>query len=177
MNPYIYKCELCGTADYDHECRGCLTCGSWDLDHSCNEILDRLVKEHKRQEERRRYLEENPPRYTKLELPENYHPTEDGMAEKEFREKHGYPIMTKEQFEEWTQLQFDLNPYQFEDYCFKENAENCDKIHCGTHVFHKLAQWHDKFWKCQRITSSTVTQKSAPNIDEQKTNSTESLEG
>jgi hypothetical protein len=46
VNPYINKCELCGTIDLDHDCKGCLTCGLWELNHSCKEVLDALVREH-----------------------------------------------------------------------------------------------------------------------------------
>jgi hypothetical protein len=97
VNPYINKCELCGTTDLNHNCKGCLTCGLWELNHSCKEVLDALVREHRRQEERRQYLEEYPlvrvdlPTFTKVNishtynyitLPKTYKSSKSGIAER-----------------------------------------------------------------------------------------------
>lgn len=126
-----YECEICESKDLDHDCNGCKTCGSWDLKHDCSEILDALVREHRRQEERRQYLEEHPPvrinlpTYTKIDVsqaydyitvPESYHPSRSGRTEN----------------------------YGFNKDCGKENWMLCDTPYCGTHVHDKLEDWHDQ---------------------------------
>jgi hypothetical protein len=58
---YRYTCEICKSHDLDHDCEGCAICGSWEVGHDCNEVLLALTEQHRRQEKRRQYLEENPP--------------------------------------------------------------------------------------------------------------------
>lgn len=68
---HLYECELCQSANPDHDCNGCGVCGSRDPQHQCDHVLDMLVKENQRQEERRQYLQKNPP--VQIQLPNASH--------------------------------------------------------------------------------------------------------
>ncbi|PNP37335.1 hypothetical protein TGAMA5MH_10767 [Trichoderma gamsii] len=126
-----YECILCESHDLDHDCTGCNTCGSWDSRHDCSEVLNALVREHRRQEERRQYLKEfppvriNPPRYQKIDishaydyitLPRTFHPSRSGRAEN----------------------------YGFNKDCGRKDWMLCDTPYCAAHVHDKLEDWHDQ---------------------------------
>lgn len=128
---HLYQCETCKSSDINHECQGCGTCGSWEPRHDCSKILDTLVKKHRKQEERRQYLEEHPPvqinlpMFTKIDvshaydyitLPRSYKPSGSGIMER----------------------------YDLDEDCGQDNWKSCGISYCGIHVYDKLENWHNQ---------------------------------
>jgi hypothetical protein len=122
---YLYTCKMCKSHDLDHDCEGCPTCGSHDEDHDCNEVLYELVQEHRRQEQRRQYLEENPPEQISIH---------------EGRKRLWFSKIDLSKAYDHIPIPKQID--NINENCGQRYHKQCDNIYCEKHAYDKLEQWH-----------------------------------
>jgi hypothetical protein len=122
-----YQCEVCESTDLEHDCEGCRVCGSYDPEHDCMYVLGERAEEHEEQVERRRYLEENPPRR---------------MSLKEAREQIRLTKIDLKEAYNQVPIQDFLDALDKD--CKEYDWKKCNDKHCQIHIFDKLEDWHDQ---------------------------------
>jgi Retrotransposon gag protein len=134
-------CRQCGSRWPNHSCPGCRTCGSRQQGHNCTkeqQIIDKIC-----QKEEWKFDRNEDKIYSKIWGGEHkkqatYHPTKDGKAERHICN----PTMTTQQFLEWEETQFNLDPYRMNQDCGQEEWDQCKEKYCGKHLYDKLDEWH-----------------------------------